>query len=110
MRLGRDIYDDNCSVCHQAGGQGVAEMQPPLAGSPGVEGSPATTIRWVLYGSEAEPAAGKRGYQNVMPPFDHLNNEELAAVVTFIRQTFGNGASPVSSGEVAAERAKRPGS
>lgn len=110
MRLGKELYDDNCTVCHQASGQGVADLQPALAGSPKVKGNPAETIRWVLQGSAAEPAPGGRRYQNVMPAFDHLGDDELAAVVTFVRQTFGSSASPVSADQVAAERAKRPGS
>jgi len=104
MQRGRELYSDNCLVCHQASGGGVADLQPALMGSSKVAGDPGTLVRWVLLGSEAEKAAGGRRYQNVMPAFDHLGDEDIAAIVTYVRQTFGNGASPASRSLVAEAR------
>jgi mono/diheme cytochrome c family protein len=104
MQRGLELYSDNCLVCHQAGGGGVADLQPALVESSKVLGDPATLVRWVLLGSEAEKATGGRRYQNVMPAFDHLGDEDLAAIVTYVRQTFGNGASPASPALVAESR------
>jgi mono/diheme cytochrome c family protein len=104
MTRGLELYSDNCLVCHQASGGGVADMQPALQGSTKVAGDPATIVRWVLQGSEAEKASGGRRYQNVMPAFDHLGDDDVAAVVTYVRQTFGGGASPVAPAEVARVR------
>ena len=104
MQRGLELYSDNCLVCHQAGGGGVADLQPALQGSSKVSGDPATLVRWVLHGSEAERAPGGRRYQNVMPAFDHLGDDDIAAIVTYVRQTFGNGASPASRSLVAEAR------
>lgn len=104
MQRGLELYTDNCLVCHQASGGGVADLQPALMGSSKVAGDPATMVRWVLQGSEAEKAVAGRRYQNVMPAFDHLGDEDVAAVVTYVRQTFGNGSSPVTPALVAATR------
>jgi mono/diheme cytochrome c family protein len=104
MQRGRELYSDNCLVCHQANGGGVADLQPPIMGSKKVSGDPATLVRWVLLGSEAERAPGGRRYQNVMPAFDHLGDEDVAAIVTYVRQTFGAGASPVTPALVAEAR------
>lgn len=104
MQRGRELYSDNCVVCHQASGAGVADLQPALAGSSRVAGDPATLVRWVVRGSEAEPAPAGRRFQNVMPAFDHLGDDDVAAVITYVRQTFGGGASPVSPAAVAAAR------
>lgn len=81
-------------------------MQPPLKGSTRVQGDASALIDFVLWGT-----AGREGwyseYQNAMPSFAHLSDDELAAVLSFVRGGFGNGAEPVGAADVAAERIKK---
>lgn len=104
MVLGRRIYN-NCQACHQADGRGVEGNFPPLLGSTWVTGSPETLVRILLHGVEGELEVGGRRYNQVMPPWKHLHDEQLAAVATFVRGSWGNAAAPVSAETVKAVRA-----
>jgi mono/diheme cytochrome c family protein len=112
--LGKKNYDLVCITCHQATGLGVAGVYPPLAGSEWVVGSEERVIRILLhglkgpvhvkgadYGTAAMPAVGKvagSGY--------NWSDEKIAAVLTYIRQEWGNKASPITPEQVAAIHAK----
>jgi mono/diheme cytochrome c family protein len=100
---GAKVYRNNCLACHQAQGQGVAGVQPPLAQTPVPTGDVNTLLRWVMYGQR--PAALPAGqYSGVMPQFSYLSDAELAAVLTYVRASFGNHASAVTSDAVKAVR------
>jgi len=101
---GARLYVMNCLACHQAHGEGVAGMQPPLAGTPVPNGDPAVMAAWVMFG--VRPAALPRGqYSNVMPQFAFLSDADLAALLTYVRNNFGNHAGAVSPQVVASVRA-----
>lgn len=104
MVLGKRIYA-NCQACHQADGRGVEGNYPPLAGSSWVTGSPETLVRILLHGVEGELEVGGRVYNQAMPPWKHLRDEQLAAVATYIRASWGNAATPVAAATVEAVRA-----
>lgn len=102
------LYAINCSGCHGAAGQGVRGMQPPLAGTPVPNGGADVLLAWVMYGRR--PAALPRGqYAGVMPQFAYLKDEDLAALLTWVRASFGNRAAPVTRSMVAAARLAQPG-
>lgn len=94
---GRQIYVNHCAQCHQLDGRGSGLQYPPLAGNPSIAMQPGTNaIRIVLLGGFQPGTKGNpRPYS--MPPFAQLlNDHDVAAVVTYIRQAWGNKAPAVS--------------
>lgn len=102
---GHDVYAQYCSGCHQPEGKGVPNMQPPLAGNAIVNGDPKQLIRVVLQGPAAVLPANRPHFQNTMPPFAILTDQQVAELLTYIRASFGNNGSAVQPLEVAAVRA-----
>ena len=90
---GRELYANVCAGCHQADGRGREKMAPAVAGSRYVTGNPAVTAR-ILF-------AGKEGPGGSMPPFAAtLSDEQIAALLTYMRREWGHTASPVTRAEV----------
>ena len=101
MDAGAKIYEQRCADCHGKEGEGVAGMYPALAGNRAVTlGSPANAIRAVLSGGFPPGTAGNpRPFG--MPPFaPFLTDEEVASVLSYVRNAWGNRAAPVASWEV----------
>lgn len=101
MTAGSAIYSEHCASCHGDQGEGEPYKYPPLAGNASVvSASPNNALRAVLLGGYApSTAAHPRPYG--MPSFAHqLSDEEIAAVLTFVRGSWGNNASAVSPIEV----------
>jgi len=103
--LGRKIYDAQCAICHAADGRGKPPHFPPLAGNQSIQmTSSVNPIRMVLNGGYA-PGTRRNPMPYGMPPFAQLlSDEEVAAVVTFVRTTWGNHGKPVSAKDVNALR------
>lgn len=102
---GAQIYAAQCVACHQASGQGLPGVFPPLAGSEWVNGKAALTIQIVLHGVTGPLTVNGTEYNGMMPMFkDKLDDAQLAAVISYIRGNFGNSAEPVVAATVAAER------
>ncbi|MDY0743921.1 c-type cytochrome [Paucibacter sp. R3-3] len=101
LDLGQRIYDKHCADCHGAHGEGRDGIYPPLAGNPSVQLSAAqNTVQAILHGGFA-PATPGNPRPAGMPPFTHaLDEAEIAAVASFVRQAWGNSAPPVSALEV----------
>jgi mono/diheme cytochrome c family protein len=108
MVLGSRVYN-NCRACHQADGSGVPATYPPLAGAERVLARPDTLARIVLHGLEGPVVVRGNPYNNAMPPWRHLTDEQLAAVLTYVRASFGNDAPPVDPELVAAIRRETEG-
>ena len=101
MTLGARLYDEHCADCHAATGAGMPPAYPPLAANRALTmRSAVNPIRMVLNGGFAPGTAGNpRPYG--MPPFRPLlNDDEVAAVVSYIRNSWGNRAGLVSPIEV----------
>ncbi len=102
---GAQLYATHCVACHQATGKGLPGVFPPLSGSEWLEGAPDAGIQIVLHGVMGPLTVGGTKYDGSMPTFkDKLNDEEIAAVLTHIRGSFGNSAGAVKAAEVAAAR------
>jgi mono/diheme cytochrome c family protein len=99
---GAAIYKDSCAACHFDNGEGQARMYPRLAGGPFVQQADATTlIRVVLEGMRSVGTSGQPTAP-AMPAFGwKLNDDQVAAVVTFVRNNWGNAAPAVSASDVA---------
>ena len=101
MENGRKIYDKQCALCHGSDGKGHPPAYPPLAGNQSITmTSPVNSIRMVLNGGYA-PGTKKNPRPHGMPPFSHiLDDEEVAAVVTYIRVAWDNSGAPVAAAQV----------
>jgi mono/diheme cytochrome c family protein len=107
MKAGEAIFVDECSACHLMRAQGQAQAFPPLARSANVQQSdPTTALHVILAGAQAVPTpAAPTAF--TMPAFAwKLNDKQVAAVATYIRNEWGNAAPPVSAEQVAKLRGK----
>ena len=105
-RPGAGIYLSYCAKCHGAEGQGEPQKYPKLAGNPSVLTADTTSlIRLMVEGGNSPGTKHGRPRQNMPAYADTLTNMEMAHVLTFIRTTWGNNASPVTTRDVIQLRA-----
>ncbi|WP_332609682.1 cytochrome c [Achromobacter sp. ESBL13] len=106
MELGSKIYSQQCAQCHQPQGQGSGTAWPALAGNPTVTAPvPTNVIRMVLDGGYA-PATAANPRPHGMPPFGQiLNDSDIAMLVSYIRNSWGNEAGGVTALDVKRARA-----
>ncbi|HEV3091917.1 MAG TPA: cytochrome c [Candidatus Cybelea sp.] len=98
---GATVYVANCSSCHQPNGRGVAGAFPPLAGNPTVNGNPIAVIAIVKNGLEGRLVVDGNAYSGIMPSWKHeISDEQIAAVISYIRSSWGNHAGGVSVSDV----------
>lgn len=100
QELGKKVYDQYCLSCHQADGSGVPYTYPPVARTDWVNGDPEYLIRMLLNGISGPFYVNGELYNDEMPAYDYLSSDEIAAVLTYLRQNFGNEADPVSADQV----------
>jgi mono/diheme cytochrome c family protein len=105
---GQKLYARHCLSCHQADGGGVPNMQPAIAGGTWVKGGAKALSLFVMSGGFNSAERKQSANGNVMPPFRQLSDDDLAQILTYIREKFGAGASPVSAAEVAGARESLP--
>ena len=105
MKQGRKLYEKHCVDCHQRRGEGVPRIYPPLVNNEAIlMPYPINAIRIVVNGG-FPPSTQSNPRPYGMPPFSQdLSDEEIAAVVSYIRQSWGNHAPPVSPAEVSGAR------
>ena len=89
---GAEIYKNICIACHQPDGQGKEHVAPSLVGSKFALAPPTVPARILL--------AGKEGTVGLMPPLNTLNDDQIAAVLTYVRREWGNTASAVDPATV----------
>jgi mono/diheme cytochrome c family protein len=101
MKRGAQLYVDNCDGCHLRDGSGEPNVFPPLRASSAIQAAkPETLIQVVLQGY-ASPATGPKPTGLAMPAFsDKLSDADIADVLTYIRNSWGNHAGAVSSDDV----------
>ncbi|HEX4764056.1 MAG TPA: cytochrome c [Usitatibacter sp.] len=101
MESGQRIYLKQCAMCHHSEGKGYPPHYPPLAGNQSITmASPVNSIRMVLNGGYP-PGTRKNPRPHGMPPFSHLlKDDEVAAVVTYIRVAWNNTGTPVTTAQV----------
>lgn len=103
IKAGEAVYTQYCVSCHQADGGGVMNMNPPLIKTSFVLGDKNVLIGVLLKGMSHQEIDGE-SYHNVMPPFDYLSDQDIADVLTYVRNSFGNKAKAVSAAEVTKAR------
>jgi mono/diheme cytochrome c family protein len=96
-----DLYKQHCATCHGDAGQGVPGIYPPLAGNRAVTLAPPHNLVQVIRKGGFAPATAGNPRPFGMPPFGQvLNDDEIAALATFLRQSWGHRAAAVSGNEV----------
>lgn len=104
---GRRLYETSCGSCHQLGGEGKYGVASPLAESSWVVESVERLVRIALHGVRGPIEVKGKWYNLEMPGFDRAYDDtQIAAILTYIRQAWGNSASAVSPETVAAIRVK----
>ena len=104
--IGEFNYLTYCATCHQANGKGDSGRFPPLNQTDWVTGDKERLIKIVLNGMEGSIEVKGNLYNNVMPRHSFLNDQQVAEVLTYMRQSFGNKASEISEDEVNEVRQK----
>jgi mono/diheme cytochrome c family protein len=96
FELGKNIYEIACLACHQPNGQGMEGLAPPLAGSEWLRSPPEHLIRIVLHGLRGPIKVKGQPYQLEMPTLGVLDDEQIAAALSFVRRAWGPDLSAVS--------------
>ena len=105
MRAGGAIYADECSACHAPKGEGVAGLFPALAGSASIQSAEPTSLLHVVLRGTRSVATQGAPTAAAMPPFGWLlDDEQVAAVTTYVRNAWGNAAPAVDAGDVSRAR------
>jgi mono/diheme cytochrome c family protein len=101
MVVGKRVFTQNCVVCHQTTGLGVAGQFPPLVASEWVVGGDWNgdnhLVKILLAGLQGPIQVKGSTYNNAMPPWKQLKDEQIAAVLTYIRAEWGNSAPPITA-------------
>ena len=103
---GKKIYRKYCLACHQIDGTGVSGTFPPIDNSDLVSNNKDSLISIVLSGIKGKVIVKGEEYNNIMPPHNFLNDEQVAQVSTYIRNNFGNTGEAVKTEEVIQIRKK----
>src|SRR5688572_26201180 len=102
---GKLLYLQNCVICHQGAGQGTPGTFPPVAKSDYLMAKPENAIRPVVEGLSGRITVNGSNYNNTMPPI-LLTDEQVAAVLTFVRTTWNSAEDVITPAQVATVRAK----
>jgi glucose/arabinose dehydrogenase/mono/diheme cytochrome c family protein len=106
VNAGKAVYVKNCAVCHQVDGGGVQSLNPTLIKTSYVLGKKTRLINVLVKGLNQVAIDGEK-YSNAMPSHRFLTNKQIADVLTYVRNSFGNKASAVTIGEVKTVRSKK---
>lgn len=101
---GERLYIKHCSVCHLPDGKGDGTRYPPIFNSDYVTGAPRDLINIMLKGLQGQVTLRGQVYDGVMPAFDYLEDEEIAQILTYVRNNLGNKASSIPAFAVQTQR------
>jgi putative membrane-bound dehydrogenase-like protein len=104
-RRGLEVYTRTCIACHGPEGKGVPLAFPPLDGSSRLVGNPTLPIRIVIHGLQGPIEASGQKFNNIMAPLGDLKDQEIADVLTYVRQSWSNDQPPVQAETVKQVRA-----
>ncbi len=108
LDAGAQVYQTYCIACHQGDGKGDGSRFPPVASTRWVSGDPKRLIAVVLHGLQGEIQVEGQTFNGVMPANGFLTDEQVAQLLTYLRQNFGNYAAGIKPGDVAEVRANPP--
>jgi glucose/arabinose dehydrogenase/mono/diheme cytochrome c family protein len=104
IEIGAQVYNLYCGTCHQRDGKGDGNRFPPIHNSQVVNGKNRPLIELILKGLEGSITVKGVAYNGVMPSHSFLSNNEISAVLTYIRKNFGNDSPSISAYEVGTVR------
>jgi len=109
MDRGAKVYKGYCSSCHQANGQGLSTIYPPLAKSDWLKNTPKEkVIEAVVYGLKGPITVNGKKYNGVMNPMPtNYKDEDIAAVITYVYNSWGNPGTVVTVADVQKVKAAR---
>lgn len=105
IEAGKALFVGTCSTCHQPTGEGVPNVFPPLAKSDYLMADKTRSIVTVLNGLTGPVKVNGKDYNSVMPPMSQLNDDEIAYILTYVRNAWGNKGEAVTPEEVKKVRA-----
>jgi nitrite reductase (NO-forming) len=108
MKAGQALFAGTCSTCHQANGAGLPGVFPPLAKSDWLAANPKRAVDVVLHGLTGPVKVNGQDYNSVMPPMNQLTDDEVANILTYTLNSWGNAGGRVSKAEVAERRKLKP--
>jgi nitrite reductase (NO-forming) len=110
MEAGAVLFKGTCSTCHQDNGAGLPSVFPPLAKSDFLLSDKKRAIQIVMNGLTGPVKVNGADYNSVMPPMSQLNDDEIANILTYVLNSWGNSDGTISAEDVAKVRAttKRP--
>src|SRR3954464_5413993 len=100
IKAGEALFAGTCSVCHQANGAGIPAVFPPLAKSDYLVADLQRTIGIPLRGLTGKVMVNGTEYDSVMPPMTQLNDDEIANILTYVLNSWGNPGGSVSTADV----------
>ena len=107
VKAGQQLFAGTCSVCHQANGEGLPNVFPPLAKSDYLaKQSKEQLIAIPLHGRTGKVTVNGKDYDSVMPPMSQLTDDEVANILTYVLNSWGNPGGQISADEVSKVRAQ----
>ena len=108
IKAGQQLFAGTCSVCHQANGQGLPNVFPPLAKSSLLASEPKRIVDIMLHGLSGKVTVNGTEYNSVMPPMTQLTDDEVANIATYVLNSWDNPGGQMHKEEVAKARAAAP--
>lgn len=106
LERGKAVYSRTCIACHQPTGMGLPPVFPPLAGSEWVAKDASIAVRNIINGMQGPITVKGVTYNSMMPPVAGLSDKDIADVVTYVNNTWGNAGPSVTEDEVKAIKKK----
>lgn len=108
VKAGQALFAGTCSTCHQANGEGMPGVFPPLAKSDFIKADPKRVPTIITHGLSGPVTVNGKDYNSVMPPMSQLTDDEVANIATYVLNSWGNPGGRITKEEAAAIR-KGPG-
>ena len=106
MKRGQAVYSRTCIACHQPTGMGIPPVFPPLAGSEWVAMDASVAVRNIVQGMVGPVTVKGATYNGMMPPVAGVSDKDIADVVNYVNNSWGNAGPNVTEAEVAAIKKK----
>ena len=106
LERGKAVYSRTCIACHQPTGMGIPPVFPPLAGSEWVSKDASIAVRNIINGMQGPVTVKGMTYNSMMPPVAGLSDKDIADVVNYVNNSWGNAGPTVTEEEVKAIKKK----
>ena len=107
VQAGQAHFSGTCAVCHQANGAGLPGVFPPLAKSDYIAADPKRAIEVLLHGLSGKVTVNGTEYNSVMPPMNQFNDDEVANILTYVLNSWGNPGGQIHADDVKKARATK---